>query len=226
MRTLTHYPSHPLLNPRPSPHSHPEPSLLLTPYPLPDALYPGPVSLTVVSLEVEWKTVPYSTVAAFSIQSAGGWDVDSELLLWTDIYPPPDTGDGPPPPGMTYIRQDLRKGKADIFAIQRVLAHKVLGPEARSRKSPEKLGGSPSHSPAAAALGGRSKSSFLDWDNASQLSPADMEASLRGAIPILLDDEHVELAYRARRDSLVLTTHRLMVIDVQGLSGKKVLLPV
>ena len=40
--------------------------------------------------------------------------------------------------------------------------------------------------------------------------------------PILQSSETVEMAFKGRRDLLLLTTKRVVKIDVKGLSGKRV----
>lgn len=39
---------------------------------------------------------------------------------------------------------------------------------------------------------------------------------------ILLDDESVVCAFKSIRDSVVFTTHRIIAVNVQGITGKKV----
>lgn len=39
---------------------------------------------------------------------------------------------------------------------------------------------------------------------------------------ILLDDESVICAFKSIRDSVVFTTHRIIAVNVQGITGKKV----
>ena len=52
--------------------------------------------------------------------------------------------------------------------------------------------------------------------------PKAVEQKFKSEIPILQADETVELAYKHGRDMFVITTKRIMNIDVQGFSGKKV----
>jgi hypothetical protein len=40
--------------------------------------------------------------------------------------------------------------------------------------------------------------------------------------PIMGDDETIELAYKEIRDLFIFTSHRLILIDKQGLTGRKV----
>ena len=66
---------------------------------------------------VEFTTIPYTSIGAFAVQSAGGrFDRDAELLVWNKV-----------PVQQHPLQLDLRKGRADLFAIQSCLAAKVLG---------------------------------------------------------------------------------------------------
>lgn len=55
--------------------------------------------------------------------------------------------------------------------------------------------------------------------NASQKDSAKVENELTN---ILLDTEGVELAFTLVRDMIVFTNYRLILVDKQGLSGKKI----
>merc|ERR1719343_1403171 len=71
--------------------------------------------------KVEYRSILWREIKMFSIETAGGlFDTDAELLLFTSI------------PEMTRIRQDLRKGKADVMAIQKFFADKILGVDSES----------------------------------------------------------------------------------------------
>ncbi|MBN2886030.1 MAG: PH domain-containing protein [Chromatiaceae bacterium] len=53
-------------------------------------------------------------------------------------------------------------------------------------------------------------------------SSVDVEEIQRKLAPILAPDERVELAFQFVRDQFVFTDRRLMLIDKQGLTGRKV----
>ncbi|CAG23099.1 PH domain-containing protein [Photobacterium profundum] len=55
--------------------------------------------------------------------------------------------------------------------------------------------------------------------NAGEMSIADATEELS---TILGPNEHIEIAYKLVRDMIVLTDQRLLLIDKQGLTGKKV----
>lgn len=54
--------------------------------------------------------------------------------------------------------------------------------------------------------------------NASEVDPAKMQEEMAA---VLIRGEQVEKAYQVFRDSFLFTTHRLIIIDRQGLRGKK-----
>jgi hypothetical protein len=55
--------------------------------------------------------------------------------------------------------------------------------------------------------------------NASQIDESEVQQELT---PILADSEQVTKAYKLVRDLFVFTNHRLIFIDKQGMTGKKV----
>jgi len=64
--------------------------------------------------KVNYLTIPLAHIHAFAVQSAGQFDRDAEVDVWTDV------------PGIPRVSQDLWKGKADIFVVQRILAGRLL----------------------------------------------------------------------------------------------------
>jgi Bacterial PH domain len=54
--------------------------------------------------------------------------------------------------------------------------------------------------------------------NASEVDPKQLEKIIS---PLLVSDEKVEHAYRLIRDLIVFTNKRLILVDKQGLTGKK-----
>jgi hypothetical protein len=152
---------------------------------------------------IEWVSIPYTSLRAFSCESAGGWgDKDSELRLYCKIYWYASN------PG-SVIDQDFRKGRADIIAIKNYLSKQVMGSQDGSSALdyvPTSAGGS--------AL------NFLS-DDGVQIDAKTVDEKLRNVI--LLDDETVEMAFRiGRRDMCIFTTKRILMVDRQGFSGKKV----
>jgi len=153
---------------------------------------------------IEYKSIPYTSIQAFSVESAGSWDRDAEMKLYCQCYWGP------------VFKQDFRKGKADIIAIQNFIAAQVIGHDDGASTGPTVSGGSEG------TPGG--VTAFLQWlgDDAHMISQDTMEKELRETVPILQRDEKVDLCFRVLRDMCVFTTKRMIIIDVQGWSGKKV----
>ena len=62
--------------------------------------------------KVEYHSIPYRSITHFAVETAGGFDRDSELKVWL-------SGSHSP------IERQLKKGM-DIIGIQRTLAHYVV----------------------------------------------------------------------------------------------------
>jgi hypothetical protein len=62
---------------------------------------------------------------------------------------------------------------------------------------------------------------FIDGvlGNASAISVSEVESETK---PLLIADERIEMAFRLARDLIVFTNRRLILVDKQGLTGKKV----
>ncbi len=54
---------------------------------------------------------------------------------------------------------------------------------------------------------------------AEEIKPAELQ---RDMAPILVEGERIEKAFRVIRDLFVFTNYRLILVDYQGLTGKKV----
>mmetsp|Transcript_43399 Transcript_43399/g.114772 ORF Transcript_43399/g.114772 Transcript_43399/m.114772 type:complete len:786 (-) Transcript_43399:312-2669(-) len=154
---------------------------------------------------VEYRSVLYSTIRAFSVQTAGEtFDRDAEIRIWTSM------------PMMRVIGQDLRKGKADVLAVQRHLSDRVLGKD--TEPLVDKVG---AFRPPG---GAEAESDFLGWlgDDMRQIDAKQADAHFHTAAPVLQGDEHVELAFKGRRDMMLLTTKRIVSMDIKAFSGKKI----
>jgi len=151
--------------------------------------------------KIEFFSLHWKCVMAFSVETAGRFDWDGTFFLHTNI------------PELRHIRQDLREGKADMFQIQMSFANKLFGGKstnARIKDVDQKKG----HvDPGAAFFGG---------SNNRPLDAAEVERVYRSNPSLLQNDEYVEMAFRGRRDLVIFTTKRIIDIDIKGLSGKKV----
>ena len=57
------------------------------------------------------------------------------------------------------------------------------------------------------------------FGNAKELNPQVLTKEFE---PVLIDGEHIEKAFKLDRDLIVFTNKRLILVDKQGLTGKKV----
>ena len=57
------------------------------------------------------------------------------------------------------------------------------------------------------------------FGNAKELNPQVLTKEFE---PVLIDGEHIEKAFKLVRDLIVFTNKRLILVDKQGLTGKKV----
>lgn len=188
--------------------------------------------------KVEYTSLPWDTVKAFGVKSAGSFlDKDSELMIWPDFddafYPPKVNQDDAPPPPIprkTYIEIDFQKDKVDLMAIHRFLSERCLRVEGGQidddgyyvpNKRPFDMPVSPD---IMAPTNPGALDSVLGWlgDDAHAIDPAELDVQLHGDARILQVDEKVVLAYKAGRDTLALTNKRIFVIDVQGFTGKRI----
>ena len=65
---------------------------------------------------------------------------------------------------------------------------------------------------------------MIDFENGSlfKLSPVDAESQMNRVGPLLVDGETIIAAFKAIRDSVVFTNKRVIAVNVQGITGKKV----
>ena len=63
--------------------------------------------------KVDYLTIPYKSISTFSVETAGHFDMDSELTMWVSGRHEP-------------IKKELKKG-SDVVGIQKLLATKMLG---------------------------------------------------------------------------------------------------
>ena len=147
------------------------------------------------------------------VETAGNIiDRDSELVLFFSL---PDTecyAEGCPRNFLTRMKFDFCDGQADLFAVQRYISDKLIGPDdvAYSQYSNSMTGHNHTGS-------GR----FLAWlgDDNRMIDPSDANRQFHSDMPILQACENVELAFKGRRDMLLFTTKRVIFVDTQGFLG-------
>jgi hypothetical protein len=155
-----------------------------------------------IGKKIEFTTILWSSVHAFSVRTAGAFlDRDMEMAIHTNMV------------GSKHaeINQDFRHGKTDLFKVQKVLCNHILGedrdplPEVDMKDQQVDVRG--------------------NWwfrDNQRPLDANEMDRVYHSQPPLLQGSEHVEMAFKGRRDISLFTTKRLLIIDPQGLVGKAV----
>eukprot|EP00961_Rhodomonas_salina_P007753 105237-Rhodomonas_salina.1 len=145
---------------------------------------------------VAYISIPYASTRAYAVESAVSFDRDVELKIFTHIYWE-----------LATFSQDFRKGKAYILAIQTFLSCMILRDGKAS--SPGAVG---------------EVSGFLDWlgSDVHEIDAAAVQQRLHHEMQILQADETVNAAFKCGRYMFVHTNKRVMFVDVQGRSGKKV----
>ena len=65
---------------------------------------------------------------------------------------------------------------------------------------------------------------MIDFQNGSvfKLKPVPLEDGLSAIGTLLVDGEHVTAAFKGNRDMIVFTDKRIIAVNVQGLTGKKI----
>lgn len=64
---------------------------------------------------------------------------------------------------------------------------------------------------------------MIDFNNAAfiKLKPTNDDAFVSNISPIFIKDESILGTYKGIRDGIVFTTHRIIAINIQGITGKK-----
>jgi hypothetical protein len=156
----------------------------------------------VIGKKVEFTTVLWSSVHAFSVRTAGAFlDRDMEMAIHTNMCESK----------LAEINQDFRHGKTDLFAVQKVLCNHILGEDRAPLPEIDLMQGNIDV-----------KGNWWFRDDQRPLDPLEMDRVYHSEPPILQGSEHVEMAFKGRRDITLFTTKRLLVIDPQGLVGKAV----
>ena len=148
----------------------------------------------------EFMSVPMDLIRAWSVESAGNFDRDMELRVWFKGF------------WDNKVKKDLKKGRADIFAIQSFIAHFVIG-NADGRAA---LTNHQAHVP----LTGTMSKLMGFLDDGHTKDPVELTQKLRSDPPLLQEDESVEVVVKSGRDKFLVTTKRVIVIDRKGITGK------
>lgn len=165
---------------------------------------------------VSWKTIPYSSIKAFYIETAGNLDLDVEMGFWPSGISQGEFDRYKPQPSQAIEIKFKKSGGVDLYALQRLMNQKIFCPEDSKpievAPQPEGMDTDGKFSKFVDLLGG----------DARAIDPKMMEEQLRVDPPILLPEEVVDMAFKCGRDTTCLTSKRVLRIDVKGISGKRV----
>jgi len=158
--------------------------------------------------KILWLSVPYTSLRAFGVESAGSWDKDIEVKLYCAAYKVDGVS--------SVINEDLCKDReeTDIIAIHNFLSHHVFGFQDGSTtleyiREPSRV------STISAFL------HFIENDrNVSNVQKLNKE--LHSSTPILQNDESIELAVKTGSNLLLFSTKRILYIDVNEFNSQKV----
>lgn len=168
-------------------------------------------------VKVEYTSVPWKSVVGFGVKTAGKhFDTDCEAMLYTDMMFIPGSGEDPPEPGMSYWELDFNKDLVNVIAIKKYLSARCLKSDAPNLPVPQNV-----FMVSDLETGLEKLLSKIGSDQRA-IDPREMDSILHNEHPILMDDEKTIMAFKAGRDVTLFTNTRVMIIDVQGWSGKKV----
>jgi hypothetical protein len=157
--------------------------------------------------KIEYTSLPYRSIRAFSVESAGVWDRDSELNLYTrNLW------------DLAKVEMDFRSGKTDILQIQKMLASFIVGLPEDSKIvfGPKNYG---KHSKNKVGMNSLAVGFF---DNSKEVSAEELNQKFHFDMPLLLEEERVLRAFAQARDQFVYTNRRLIIVDTKGVSGQRV----
>ena len=189
--------------------------------------------------KVNYLTIPYYAISHFAIQTPGSGflftDRDAELQLWTDachFQHESNLNDDhdDPEPLITFIEQDLAKGKVDLLAVHRYLSYRLFSIGAEPNRCVKQDENVPARSFPLIPMRPTVPNEESVWsvlhefvsDNVHQIDAVDIDAKFHGN-NMLQADESVGLAFANGRDLLMLTSKRIFFMDTKtDLSGDKV----
>jgi hypothetical protein len=114
----------------------------------------------------------------------------------------------------------LRLGRTPKTSTLRHSLKPPIGNEIRSSGAVSLIRGNGTDIYPAPDLGG----TLIDFNNSSlvKLKPVDTSAGRTLVEALLLEAEGVELAFQGTRDSIIFTDRRIIAVNIQGYTGKKV----
>ena len=156
-----------------------------------------------VGCKIEYTSVPYRSMHAYSVQSAGMWDRDSELTINTRNRW-----------HLAEINMDFRSGKTDIMAVQRLLSGFIVGLPEDSKL----VFGPMDYSNHERNRVGLNSLGAAFFDNAKEIKDvSELNSKFHNEIPLLLEGTSALLLISLAFFVCVLGTHRCSFILVLSL---------
>ena len=132
------------------------------------------------------------------------------------MYMIPGSGDdNPPQPGMSFLELDFNKNLVDVLVLKKYLSQRLLDRTGMAKPLPA------STYVSSPDTGFEKLMTRIGSDNRAVDANA-LNQELHMNVPLLLENENVVMAFNTGRDVIVFTNIRVIEIDVQGWSGKKV----
>jgi hypothetical protein len=157
--------------------------------------------------KVEYNSIPYKAIRAWSVETAGVWDTDTELKIHTKNRW-----------HMAKLDIDFRTGRCDIAQINYFLSALIVGLPTDKKVDLGRKNYNSGNREANPIKSG----SFGILGNSWEVDSFEIESKLRKDPCLLLDEEKVLRAFQSGRDIDVYTDRRLIIIDTKGLTGKRV----
>jgi hypothetical protein len=151
-----------------------------------------------------YKSIPYSSIQSFACETAGKMlDGDVSITIYSK--------------GIPSVSISCSSGQVDVYQLKQFLNGQVQISAATGSDIVESV---PPNMDQKQSTAGN----IMDWfgDNAKQVSTAEVGEMFKTQMPVLMSDEIVELAFKSGRDYTVFTDKRILIVDVQGVFGKKV----
>lgn len=171
---------------------------------------------------VEYTSIPWKSIIGFGAKTAGKHlDNDSEIMLWTEMMFKHNPGeDKEDEPYMAMWELDFNKKMVDIIAVKKYISTRCLNATGDVTASVTAI--RPDVSVTSREETGFARFLSAIGNDQHAIDPIEMDRVMHTDLPILLDNENVIMAFKAGRDMSLFTNMRILIVDVQGWSGKKV----
>lgn len=151
-----------------------------------------------VGCKIEYTSIPYRSIHAYSVESAGLWDRDSELNLYTRNRW-----------HLAKIEMDFRAGKTDIMQIQKFISGFVVG----LPSDPTMVFGPKNYAANESNTLGMESVSAAFWDNSKEINSEEINEKFHTEIPLLIEMEKVLRVFKQGRDLFVYTDRRYIEVE-------------